>query len=191
MARGKLMWFTGLVLVLLFVGGIVGTYHFWPSNEDQRSAAFFSVLQFIAVFALVWLTFLYVTATQQLVETTQQQLSDQNRPPKISVIQYHFPQADPFSVNFEIEIANPSVRATSLRIRSIQIGEVFAHDVYFEVDQSRKARITVPARDLANVIVKAGNFDCRVPIALGSKTRTLLTFDEIFHGTLPFVITEV
>jgi hypothetical protein len=185
------MTITAFVLVLLFVGGVAGTYYFWPSNEDQRSAAFFSALQFIAVFALVWLTFLYVTATQQLVETTQRQLSDQNRPPKISVIQYHFPQADPFSVNFEIEIANPSIRATSLRIRSIQIGEVFARDVDFEVDQSRKARITVPARDLANVIVKAENFDARVPIELGFKTRTLLAFDEIFHGTLPPVVTEV
>jgi len=191
MAPGRLMLLTGLVLVLLFVGGIAGTHHFWPSNEDQRSAAFFSILQFIAVFALVWLTFLYVTATQQLVETTQQQLSDQNRPPKISVIQYHFPQADPFSVNFEIEIANPSVRATSLRIRSIQIGEAFARDIYFEVDQTRKVRTTVPARDLANVMVKAENFDSRVPIALGFKTRTLLTFEEIFHGTLPSVIIEV
>ena len=191
MARGRLMWLTGFVLVLLFVGGIAGTSHFWPSNEDQRSAAFFSALQFIAVFALIWLTFLYVTATLQLVETTQQQLSDQNRPPKISVIQYYFPQADPFSVTFEIEIANPSVRATSLRITSIQIGEVLARDVYFEVDQSRKAKITVPARDLANVIVKAENFDSRVPIAIGSKTRTLLTFDEIFHGALSPVITEV
>jgi hypothetical protein len=117
MARDRSMTITAFVLVLLFVGGIAGTYYFWPSNGDQRSAAFFSVLQFIAVFALVWLTFLYVTATQQLVETTQQQLSDQNRPPKISVIQYHFPQADPFSVKFEIEIAKPSIRATSLRIK--------------------------------------------------------------------------
>jgi hypothetical protein len=189
MARGRLMWLTGLVLVLLFVGGIAGTYHFWPSNEDQRSAAFFSALQFIAVFALIWLTFLYVTATLQLVETTQQQLSDQNRPPKISVIQHYFPQADPFSVTFEIEIANPSVRATSVTIKSVQIGPHLAADSCFEINQARRSRATIPARELASVALQA-TFDS-VPIELHAKQRTVLTFEDIFHGTLSPVIIDV
>jgi len=189
--EARQMKIVALVLALVFVAGIAGAYFFWPPNRDQWPTAFFSLLQFIAAFSLVLLTFLYVAATQSTLKTTQEQLADQNRAPKISVIRYHYPQADPFIVKFEIEIANPSVRATSLGVRSVQIGDVFAREIYFEVDQARKARINVPARDLANVIVRAENFNPPVPITLGLKTRALLTFDEIFHGTLPSVITEV
>ncbi|MGA8212610.1 MAG: hypothetical protein WB799_03385 [Candidatus Sulfotelmatobacter sp.] len=179
------------LLIAVFVAGLAGSYFFWPGDKSQRPTAFFSLLQFIAVFAVVLLTFLYVTATQTILDATRQQLADQNREPKISVISHYFPQADPFSVNFQIEIANPSVRATSLSIKSIQIGEVTAQDVYFEGDQGRTSRITVPARDVLRVLIKAQRFNPPIPVELSRKTKTLLIFDEIFHGTLQSVITEV
>ena len=136
------------LLIVVFIAGLAGSYFFWPSNKDQRPMAFFSLLQFVAAFAVVLLTFLYVTATQTILKATKQQLSDQNREPKISVISHYCPQVVPFSLNFQIEIANPSMRATSLSITSIQIGKVAAQDVYFEVDHGRTSRITVPARDI-------------------------------------------
>lgn len=179
------------VLILAFVTGTVGAIYFWVSNKDSRLTVFLSFLQFGAVFALIWLTFLYVAATHEYVEATREQLSDQNREPKILVISHYFPQANPFSVNFQIEIANPSVRATSLSITSIQIGEVAAQDVYFDVDQARTSRIIVPARDVLSVVIKAQRFNPPIPVELGRKTKTLLIFDEIFHGTLPSVVTEV
>jgi len=173
------------LLLLTFLGGIAGTYYYWPGNRDQQSTAFFSLLQFIAAFGLIFLTFLYVKAAQE-------QLTDQNRAPRITITGYHYPQIDPFVLNFEIEVANPSVRATSLAIKEYSNRSNFCTSIYFEVSQARKTRITIPARDLVNVTVKATNFNPPgVPITLGSKTRTLLTFDEIFHGTLPAVVMEV
>jgi hypothetical protein len=178
------------LLVVVFIAGLAGSFFFWPPIKDQRPAAFFSLLQFVAAFALVLLTFLYVTATQKSLTATNQQLADQNQAPHISVIQYYFSQVAPSVVNFEIEIANPSVRATSLGVKGVQIGEVLARFVCFELDQVRNNRVIVPARDLVNVVVKAENFNPPVPIAVGLKTKTVLTFEEVFHGKLT-VITEV
>jgi len=177
------------VLIVVFLTGIVGAYCFWPSNKDQQPTALFSLLQYVAAFALILLTFLYVTATQDYLKATREQLADQNREPKITVITHHYPQTDPFIVNFEIEIANPSVRATSVTIKSVQIGPHLAADSCFEINQARRSRATIPARELASVALKA-TFDS-VPIELHTKQRTVLTFEDIFHGTLSPVIIDV
>jgi len=189
--HNKWMNIVGVVLIALLAGGIAATLYFWPSNREAQSAAFFSLPQSVASFALIFLTFLYVAATQKYVPATQEQLADQNRAPKITVMQYYVPETDPFGWHFDVEIANPSVRSTSLGIKSLQRGDVFALDCFFEIDQTRKTRVTIPVRESKSVVVKARTFDVPVPINLGFKTKTLLTFDEVFHGTLPAVITEV
>lgn len=181
------------VLILLFVGSIAGTYHFWPSNEDQRSAAFFSLLQFIAAFALIVVTFLYVTATQQLVETTQQQLSDQNRPPKITVTRHWYPTTNPFVASFVMEIANPSVRATRVTIKAVRIRQEPATEFCFEMtDRTTIDRVTIPARDLLYVMVKA-TFQGIPILHIDNPTEKIavLTFDDVFHGTLEPVIHQL
>jgi hypothetical protein len=91
----------------------------------------------------------------------------------------------PFVGRFEIEIANPSVRATSVGVTSVKIGETVARLVYFELDQGNMTRVTIGARDLKTVVVKAENFDVPTPITLGRKTKALITFTEVFHGVLP------
>jgi hypothetical protein len=69
------MKYGAILLALIFVGGIAGSYYFWPSDRGQEANAFFSVLQFLAAFGLIFLTSLYV-------KTAREQLADQNRPPK-------------------------------------------------------------------------------------------------------------
>ena len=176
-------------LILIFLAGVSGTFHFWPSDTQHKEAAFFSLLQFVAAFALILLTFLYVTATQANLEATKEQLADQNSPPKITITYNYVPGSDPFVMAFEVQAANPSVRATSLAVKSLQIGEFSAREMYFEVNQTRMGRITIQARDLMNVIVKATNFNPPgVPITIGSKTPAVLTFEDIFHGPLSVVV---
>jgi len=192
-ARGRSVRLVAFVLILLFVGSIVGTYHFWPSNKDQRSAAFFSLLQFIAAFALIVVTFLYVTATQQLVETTQQQLSDQNRPPKITVTRHWYPTTNPFVASFMMEIANPSVRATRVTIKAVRIGQEPAKEFCFEMtDRTTIDRVTIPARDLLYVMVKA-TFNGIPILHIDNQTEkaATLTFEDVFHGTLQPVVYQL
>jgi hypothetical protein len=180
-----------VVLILIFVCGLGGSIFFWPSIRDERLSAFFSLLQFIAAFALILLTFLYVTTTKAILTATREQTADQNRAPRISVVAHWYPQTNPFVINFALEVANPSVRATSLRVHSVRIGEVLARSTYFEVNQRNEYQVTIPARDLVKVIVKADNFDPPVPITIGFKTKTFLLFEDIFHGMLPPVVTEL
>jgi len=92
------------LLIVIFIVGLAGSYFFWPGDKNHRPMTFFSLLQFVAAFSVVLLTFLYVTATRTLLETTKQQLSDQNREPKISVISSFCSQVTPFSLNFQIEM---------------------------------------------------------------------------------------
>jgi hypothetical protein len=175
-----------LALILIFFGGLAGTYYFWPSEQGQRSAAFNSLLQFVAAFALIGLTFLYVTATMKYVQATQQQVDDQNRPPKFTVIRHYYPQTDPFTTSFVMEIANPSVRTTSVTIKAVHIGQESARELCFEIGGSNTERVTIAARDLTNVIVKA-TFD-RIPIwdtGNQKKETAALVFEEVFHGSLP------
>ena len=179
-----LMLVIGVVLILLFVGGIVGTVYFWPSNQEQRSSAFFSLLQFLAALFLIVLTFMYVKATQHYVEATQQQVLDQNQAPKFTVTRYWY-QTQPFRANFAIEIANPSVRTTSVSIKAVRIGETQASELCFEVSQRQGDRATIPARDLINVIVIA-KFE-GIPIWNSSrqtKEVASFVFEDVFHGTL-------
>ena len=116
---------------------------------------------------------------------------NQNSPPKISVTNFYVTNVSPFVCRFEIEIVNPSIRATSLGVANIQIGKTTAGLAYFELDQGNMTRVTIPARDLRNVVVKAEKFDPPIPIELGRKTKTSMTFTDVFNGVLPSVSTEV
>ena len=176
------------VLIVAFVAGIAGTIYFWVS--DRNSLTFFlSFLQFVAVFALIWLTFLYVAATHEYVKATHDQVADQNRPPKIAITYHYEPSIDPFVISFDVQAANPSIRATSLAVTSLRIGEFSARELYFEVNQTRMRRITIPARDLMNVLVKATNFNPPgIPIALGFKTPCVVNFEDVFHGSLSVTV---
>jgi magnesium-transporting ATPase (P-type) len=178
------MMLLALLLLIVFLMGLVGTYYFWPHTGDHQSGAFFSFLQFLAAFALILLTFLYVVSTQRYVEQTQEVLSDQNRAPKISITRHYYPQTDPFIANFVVEIANPRVRATSVTIKKVQIGQENSTELHFEINQSSRDRATIQARDLIEVIVKA-RFD-RIPILVttSQERSAVLTFEDVFHGTL-------
>lgn len=173
-------WLVGMTVSVYCGAGLLGLWYFW-ADKNQRPAVFFSFLQSVATIALLLLTYLYVRATQE-------QLADQNRPPKICITRYYYPETDPFTVNFQIEIANPSVRATSIGIKSIRMGGATAREAHFEIEQTRKERITIQARDLINVILKAQNFTPPGPIMLGLKTKAILEFDDVFHGLLPVMI---
>jgi hypothetical protein len=95
-------------------------------------------------------------------------------------------------VSFDVEIANPSVMATSISITSVKVGELLAREIYFEVSQARMLRVTVPARDLISTSVRATNFDPPgVPVEMGFKTPATLAFNDIFHGALPPVVIKV
>ncbi|MGD0792212.1 MAG: hypothetical protein ABR920_10615 [Terriglobales bacterium] len=90
-----------LVLALIFLAGAVGTWFFWPHTRGEQSAAFFSALQFVASFALVFVTLLYVWFTSLYVKATQDMLADQNSPPKFAVTHHYYPQTgDPFVASF-------------------------------------------------------------------------------------------
>jgi hypothetical protein len=83
-------------------------------------------------------------------------------------------------VNFELLIANPSVRASSVAIKSVRIGQNQAADACFA---DMQPRMTIPARDLVKTTV-AATFDS-IPKALHDRKEAVLVFEEIFHGTLP------
>jgi hypothetical protein len=165
-------WLVGITLLLFVGAGAAGLCLFW-SDRSQRPTAFFSFLQFGATLALLFLTFLYVKATQE-------QLVDQNRAPKFQVTYHSYPQATPFVVNFEILIANPSVRATSVSVKSVRIGQNQAMSACFT---GMQLRTLIPARDLVKATVEA-TFES-IPISLHEKRKAVLVFEEIFHGTLP------
>lgn len=185
MRQKGVMRYVAVLLLVLFLGGLAGTIYFWPSSRDQRIASFFSLLQFVAAFALVLLTFIYVRATQIYVEATHEQLKDQNREPQITVLRRWYPQIRPFVAEFVVEIANPSVRATSISIKSVQIGEDLARHAEFLQGQTATDRVTIPARDLLTFGVKA-TFD-GIPI-FGNKSQladtAILNFEDVFHGRL-------
>ncbi len=174
------------VLILTFVAGTVGTIYFWLSNKDSRLTVFLSFLQFVAVFALIWLTFLYVAATHEYVKATQEQLSDQNRPPRISVTRHWYPTTNPFVASFVMEIANPSVRATRVTIKAVRVGQEPATEFCFEMtDRTTIDRVTIPARDLLYVMVKA-TFHGIPILHIDNQTEKVaaLMFENVFHGTL-------
>ena len=178
--RKGMMGFVVLALALILLAGVVGTWFFWPHTRGEQSVAFFSALQFVASFALIFVTLLYVWFTSLYVKATQDMVADQNSPPRFEVRYHTFPQTSPFVVNFQLEIANPGVRTTSVGIKSARIGQISTTNVCFEGMQTRT---TVPARDLVKVNVEA-TFDS-VPKVLGQSVEAVLVFDEIFHGLLP------
>jgi hypothetical protein len=172
------MKYLGIFLTIIFVVAMAGACYFWPPGRDQRSNAFFSLLQFLAASGLILLTFLYVRAVRD-------QLATDNRPPVIVMTEHHFPDIDPFSLSLRIQIANPSSKATSVAITSVKIGQVIAREVHFEFGDRLTQRITVAARDLRNVTLRATNFDPPgIPIELGRKTDAVLVFNDVFHGDL-------
>lgn len=130
-------------LIVIFVTGVAGTLHFWPSARDQQILAFFSILQFLATFALILLTYVYVNETRKYVATAQQQINEQNREPTIRVISHLYPTTTPFVASFEVEIANPSIRATSVTIKAVNIDQEVAKEVYFGVYQDRQKRLVI------------------------------------------------
>ncbi|MFZ0817269.1 MAG: hypothetical protein WAM78_17235 [Candidatus Sulfotelmatobacter sp.] len=180
------------VLILTFVADTAGTIYFWLSNKDSRLTVFLSFLQFVAVFALIWLTFLYVAATHEYVKATQEQLSDQNRPPSISVTRHWYPTTNPFVASFVMEIANPSVRATRVTIKAVLIGQEPATEFCFEMtDRTAIDRVTIPAKDLLYVMVKATFHG--IPILHDNQMKRVaaLTFEDVFHGTLQPIVYQL
>jgi hypothetical protein len=162
-----------IAALLALIGfGCVLLWVRWPSDRNQQNQLFFAFLQFSATIILLIVTFLYVRVTQV-------QLEDQNRAPHIKVT-YHTIHQDPFRIHFELLIANPSVKATSIGIDSVQVGSNDAASVFF---QGMKKRMTIPARELAKAQIDA-IFDSTV-ISPGVRKQAVLIFDEIFRGTLP------
>lgn len=167
-----------VALIVVFIAGIVGTYFFWPANKDQRATAFFSLLQFVAAFALVLLTFLYLA-------TAQKQLADQNRAPVINVTRHDYPQIAPFVMRLVVEMVNPSARTTSIGIKGVRVGQEDVVEFHFLLDQASRDKVTIPARDLLYVLVNA-TFD-GIPIwstQRQTKEVVTLTFEDVFHGRL-------
>jgi hypothetical protein len=182
-----------IVMFLVAACGLSVLICFWPDQKAQQSQAVFSYLQFVAMLILALLTYWYVTATQQYVETTRQQLADQNMPPKISVTRHWYPTTNPFVASFVMEIANPSVRTTSVRIKAVRIRQEPATEFCFEMaDRTTIDRVTIPARDLLYVIVKA-TFQGIPILHIHNPTEKIavLTFDDVFHGTLEPVIHQL
>lgn len=179
----KWMRLVAAVLILIFVVGIGGACYFWGSTEDEHRTAFFALLQFIAAFALILLTYFYVAATQQYVETARAQLADLNKPPKITVVADRLKWANS-PAQFFVEIANPSVRATSVAVKSVQVGHQSAQNVCFVQDQRECSRVTIPARDLIGVGIKMTFQVSPVEIAVLHETA-ILEFEDVFHGKLP------
>jgi hypothetical protein len=179
------MKYLGIFLLVIFVAAMAGSWYWWPVSQDQQSNAFFSLLQFFAASGLILLTFLYVKAVRD-------QLANDNRPPRIVMTEYHYPNMNPFVLSLRIQIANPSARATSVAISSLKMAQITAREVHFEFDDKLTQRVTVSARDLRNVTVRAANFDSPgIPIELGRKTDAILVFNDIFHGDLSPICVKI
>ncbi len=174
-----------LMIALLALVGLAVLIIFWPGQKEQKSVAVFSYLQFCGTLALVLLTFIYVNATQRYVEVTQQQITEQNRQPKIRVISCFYPQVNPFVTSFEVEIANPSIKTTSIAIKEVNIDAQPAREIYFEVCERHEVRLAVPARDLLSVRVKA-DFGDSIPILWAGERKPIaaLVFEDVYHGIL-------
>jgi hypothetical protein len=85
------------------------------------------------------------------------------------------------------------VRTTSVRIKAVRIGQEPATELCFEMtDRTTIDRVTIPARDLLYVMVKA-TFQGIPILHIDSPTEkvAILTFDDVFHGTLEPVIHQL
>lgn len=85
------------------------------------------------------------------------------------------------------------MRTTSVRIKAVRIGQEPATELCFEMtDRTTIDRVTIPARDLLYVMVKA-TFQGIPILHIDSPTEkvAILTFDDVFHGTLEPVIHQL
>jgi len=144
-----------LVLLALVVFASVVFWVRWPADKDQQSQALFTFLQFSATVFLLVVTALYARAAWAMVES-------QNKVPEISI-----PDApkmpvvpssagEEFCMQFRALIANPSIRATSVKLERVEINGVNARNATLAYDdKTMKEAVTITAGGLAETTVNA------------------------------------
>lgn len=144
-----------LVLLALVVFASVVFWVRWPAGKDQQSQALFTFLQFSATVFLLVVTALYARAAWAMVES-------QNKAPEISIPDPPTVPEMPssagaeFCVQFRALIANPSIRATSVKLERVEINAVTARNATLAYDgKSMKEAVTITGGGLAETTISA------------------------------------
>ena len=147
------------IALLLLAAGSLALCHYGPEQNEQKAQAVILFLQFVAALVLIVITAHYANAAWSLVES-------QNRAPEISVSDKPIvpsapkSQGDEFSALFPVLIANPSIRATSVRLERVEINGVIARHATFGSDPNGNQKaVTVNAGGLAEMTVTANFTD--------------------------------
>jgi hypothetical protein len=105
----------GGLCALLFFLALAGLCFYWPDDNAKRAEVVFSFLGFVATLTLIFLTAVYVSLTRELV-------AGQTRAPDVRATIVGVYPGDPETrIQFDVAVANPSTRATSVRIKEIKV----------------------------------------------------------------------
>jgi hypothetical protein len=154
--------FVVLALVALGVFCYATLWLRWPPMPSEQTLAVFTFLQFSGTVILILVTLLYARAAWALVES-------QNRVPEICVseppILPNLPTSSDseFSMDFEVIVVNPSIRAASVRVESVEINGTAARHATLVYDGKGMRRgVTVIGGGLVEAMVKATFTDLSV-----------------------------
>ncbi len=173
----------GGLCALLFFFAVAGLSCYWPDDNAKRAEVLFAFLGFVATLTLIFLTAVYVSLTWELVAA-------QTRPPDIRARFVGVYPGDPETrIQFDVAVANPTRRATSVKIKGIQV----------ESSEARSLTLTLGGNFVDEIACEAGNLvharaDAHfqsMPYSVGLGATARFVFEDIFHGTLPTVEVKI